>query len=43
MNVQIFSKVVKQVTIYDVVKPMAFSPLGGPECPRKKENKDLRF
>ena len=37
MNVQIFSKVVKQVIIYNVVKPMAFSPLGGPECPHKKK------
>lgn len=39
MNVQIFSKVVKQVTIYNVVKPMAFLRLVRPEWSHKKKKK----
>ena len=39
MNVQIFSKVVKQVTIYNVVKPMAFLRLVRPEWSHKKNKR----
>ena len=30
-------KLSNKVMIYNVIKPMAFSPLGGPECPHKKK------